>query len=89
MIVSEDSAIAASKKAYTEMLKPYAEKGEIDNNPVLKNRVYKITGRLIARPLKFVRRQKTGIGASRSSMIPRQSTHGPWRAGKWRFIRGW
>lgn len=53
MIVSEDSAIAASKKAYTEMLKPYAEKGEIDNNPVLKNRVYKITGRLIAQAIKI------------------------------------
>ena len=53
MIVSEDSAIAASKKAYVEMLKPYAEKGEIDNNPVLKNRVYKITGRLIAQAIKI------------------------------------
>jgi len=53
MIVSEDSAIAASKIAYTEMLKPYAEKGEIDNDPVLKNRVYKITGRLIAQAIKI------------------------------------
>jgi predicted Zn-dependent protease len=53
MIVSEDSAIAASKTAYTEMLKPYAEKGEIDNDPVLKNRVYKITGRLIAQAIKI------------------------------------
>ena len=53
MIVSEDSAIAASKTAYTEMLKPYAEKGEIDNDPVLKNRVYKITGRLIAQAIKM------------------------------------
>jgi predicted Zn-dependent protease len=53
MIVSEDSAIAASKKAYVEMLKPYAEKGEIDNDPVLKNRVYKITGRLIAQAIKI------------------------------------
>lgn len=52
MIVSEDSAIAASKKAYVEMLRPYAEKGEIDNDPVLKNRVYKITGRLIAQAIK-------------------------------------
>ena len=52
MIVSEDSAIAASKTAYVEMLRPYAEKGEIDNDPVLKNRVYKITGRLIAQAIK-------------------------------------
>jgi predicted Zn-dependent protease len=52
MIVSEASAIAASKTAYVEMLRPYAEKGEIDNDPVLKKRVYKITGRLIAQAIK-------------------------------------
>jgi predicted Zn-dependent protease len=52
MIVSEDSAIAASKEAYVEMLRPYAEKGDIDNDPALKNRVYKITGRLIAQAIK-------------------------------------
>ena len=53
MIVSEDSAIAASKTAYVEMLRPYEEKGEIDNDPALKNRVYKITGRLIAQAIKI------------------------------------
>ena len=53
MIVSEDSAIAASKKAYVEMLRPYAEKGEVDNDSVLKNRVYKITGRLIAQAIRI------------------------------------
>jgi len=53
MIVSEDSAIAASKEAYVEMLRPYAEKGDIDNDPALKNRVYKITGRLIAQAIKI------------------------------------
>ena len=53
MIVSEESAIAASKTAYVEMLRPYAEKGEIDNDPILKNRVYKITGRLIAQAIKI------------------------------------
>jgi predicted Zn-dependent protease len=52
MIVSEESAIAASKTAYVEMLRPYAEKGEIDNDPILKSRVYKITGRLIAQAIK-------------------------------------
>ena len=30
MIVSEESAIAASKDAYVEMLKPYAQKGKLD-----------------------------------------------------------
>ena len=53
MIVSEDSAIAASKEAYIEMLRPYAEKGKIDDDPVLKNRVYRITGRLIAQAIKI------------------------------------
>ena len=53
MIVSEDSAIAASKEAYVKMLQPYAEKGDIDNNPALKNRVYEITGRLIAQAIKI------------------------------------
>jgi len=52
-IVSEDSAIAASKQAYTQMLQPYAEKGKIDNDPALKDRVYKITGSLIAQAIKM------------------------------------
>jgi len=52
MLVSEDSAIAASKQAYVEMLKPYAQKGKIDNNPAMRDRVYRITGRLIAQAIK-------------------------------------
>jgi predicted Zn-dependent protease len=51
MIVSEDSAIAASKEAYVQMLEPYAKDGKIDNNPALKKRVYRITGRLIAQAI--------------------------------------
>ena len=53
MIVSEESAIAASKEAYTEMLKPYAEKGKIDNDPALKKRVHRITGYLIAQAIEM------------------------------------
>jgi len=53
MIVSEDSAISASKEAYVGMLKPYAQKGKIDNDPALKERVYRITGRLIAQAIKM------------------------------------
>ena len=53
MLVSEDSAIAASKQAYVEMLKPYEQQGKIDNNKGLKNRVYRITGRLIAQAIKM------------------------------------
>jgi len=51
MIVSEDSAIVASKQAYTEMLKPYEQQGKIDNDPALKDRVYWITGHLIAQAI--------------------------------------
>ncbi len=53
LIVSEESAIAASKQAYVEMLKPYAEKGKLDNDPALKRRVYHITGRLIAQAIEM------------------------------------
>ncbi len=53
MIVSEDSAIAASKQAYVEMLKPYEQKGKVDNDPALKERVDRITGRLIAQAIKM------------------------------------
>ncbi len=51
MIVSEERAISASKEAYVEMLRPYSEKGKIDNDPALKKRVYRITGRLIAQAI--------------------------------------
>jgi predicted Zn-dependent protease len=53
MIVSEDSAIAASKQAYVEMLRPYAQQGKIDNDSALKKRVNRITGRLIAQAIKM------------------------------------
>ena len=53
MIVSEDSAIAASKQAYVEMLKPYEQEGKIDSDKALKGRVYKITGRLVAQAIKM------------------------------------
>jgi len=53
MLVSEDSAIAASKQAYVEMLKPYEQQGKIDNNKGLKDRVFRITGRLIAQAIEM------------------------------------
>ncbi len=53
MIVSEDSAIAASKQAYSEMLKPYEQQGKLDNDPALKRRVYGITGHLIAQAIEM------------------------------------
>ncbi len=53
MLVSEDTAISASKEAYVEMLKPYAQQGKIDNDPALKKRVDNIAGRLIAQAIKM------------------------------------
>ena len=53
MIISEEAAINSSKTAYVEMLKPYQEKGKLDNDPLLKARVERITGRLIAQAVKM------------------------------------
>jgi predicted Zn-dependent protease len=51
MLVSEESAIDASKTAYVEMLKPLEEEGKVDNDPALQARVHRITGRLIAQAI--------------------------------------
>ena len=48
MLVSEDSAISASKEAYAQTLKPLSEEGKVDNDLVLKKRVTEITERLVA-----------------------------------------
>jgi len=53
MIVSEESAIAASREAYVEVLRPLEQQGRVDNDRVLKARVNKITGRLIAQAVKM------------------------------------
>ena len=53
LLVSEESAIAASRQAYQEMLDPLDEEGRIDNDPALKARVYRITGRLIAQAIEM------------------------------------
>jgi predicted Zn-dependent protease len=53
VLVSEESAIAASKQAYTQMLKPYADQGKIDSDPALKARVSRITGYLIAQAIEM------------------------------------
>ena len=53
MLVSEESAIVASKEAYAQTLKPLAEEGKVDNDPVLKKRVTTITERLVAQAVKM------------------------------------
>ncbi len=47
LLVSENSAIAASKKAYLDTLAPFKEKGKLDNNPAIVSQVNDITQRLI------------------------------------------
>ena len=53
MLVSEEHAISASRQAYVEMLAPLEKQGKIDNDPALKARVYRITGRLIAQAIEM------------------------------------
>lgn len=53
MLISEDTAIAESKQAYVEMLKPLAKDGKIDSQPAAAQRVREITGRLIAQAVKY------------------------------------
>ena len=53
MLVSEESAISASKEAYAQTLKPLSEEGKVDNDPVVKQRVTTITERLVAQAVKM------------------------------------
>ena len=47
MLISESSAIQASKQAYAETLKPLEKEGKLDNDPVLVKRIQDITDRLV------------------------------------------
>ena len=76
MLVSEDSAIAASRQAYVEMLKPYEQQGKVDNDPALKKRVYRITGRLIAQAIKW--RPETKSWDWRIKIIDEPETVNAW-----------
>lgn len=51
LLFSEDSAIASSKQAYSQLLTPLAEEGKLDTDPKLKARVNHITGRIIAQAI--------------------------------------
>ena len=53
MLVSEEQSISASKDAYIQMLSPLDEKGKIDNDPEMTERVNRITSLLIAQAIKF------------------------------------
>ena len=53
MLVSESQAIEASRTAYLETLQPLAKQGKLDNDPALKRRVERITGRLVAQAVRM------------------------------------
>lgn len=57
MLVSEDSAIAASKQAYVQTLEPFDKAGKLDNNKVMVDRVNRITNKLIQQAI--IMRPKT------------------------------
>jgi len=47
MLVSENSAILASKQAYINTLEPFKKDGKLDSNPAMVKRVNSITAKLI------------------------------------------
>ncbi len=51
MLVSPDEAISASAEAYDTTIKPLDEKGKIDNDPKVTQRVKLITGRIITQAI--------------------------------------
>ena len=53
MLVSEESAIAQSKEAYSAMIKPLAEKGKVNNDAAVLKRVETITSRIVAQAVKY------------------------------------
>jgi len=85
MIVSEEKAISASKEAYVEMLKPYEEQGKVDNDPALKDRVYRITGRLIAQAIEMRPETKDWDWSIKIIDDPKTVNAGPWQAVRWHY----
>jgi predicted Zn-dependent protease len=53
MLVSESSAISASRQAYTEMLTPARKEGRIDSDQQTKARVQRITERVVAQAVRY------------------------------------
>ena len=51
MLVSPETAISASREAYTQTLLSHAKEGKIDSNPQVAQRVRTITGRIIAQAI--------------------------------------
>jgi predicted Zn-dependent protease len=53
MLVSESSAISASSQAYVEMLTPARKEGRVDSDPQTKQRVQRITERVVAQAVRY------------------------------------
>ncbi len=53
MLTSPEAAIAKSKTAYVQALKPLAKKGKIDNDPATTAKIQKIAGRLVAQAIEM------------------------------------
>jgi predicted Zn-dependent protease len=53
MVISEDTAIAYSKEAYSAVLKPLADDGKVNNDAGVMARVETITGRIVAQAVKY------------------------------------
>ena len=53
MLISEDTAIAQSKEAYSAMIKPLADEGKVNNDAEVLRRVETITSRIVAQAVKY------------------------------------
>lgn len=76
LLFSEESAIASSKQAYTEMLTPLAKEGKINNDKQLKARVDRIAERIVAQAIKL--RPETKSWAWEMQVIDDDETANAW-----------
>lgn len=53
MLVPESTAITASRQAYVEMLAPARKEGRVDSDPQTKQRVQRITERVVAQAVRY------------------------------------
>lgn len=53
LVFPEEAAIASSKQAYQEMLTPLSRQGKIDTDGRLKDRVLRITSRIVAQAIRM------------------------------------
>lgn len=53
MLVSEDSAIAASREAYVQMMAPLEKEGRVNRDAATNERVRRITSRVVAQAIKY------------------------------------